>query len=241
MRLRASDMALALAVLSVSGCAAGDRPSGPREVRSGANLGKVVATEFAFARAAREEGTWTAFRKYAAKDAVWPAPDWQEVQQALRGVPDPARPVVWGPDTAWSSCDGSFAVTTGGASFPDGRTSRFLTVWQRQEDGEYRWVLDQGFDGGPGFVEADTVSSATGECRLAAFGRAPKVRRGEQWGSGHSDDGTLAWDTRLAADCSRTATVLLKKGEGMEEVFRRTAPPPPVPAGQPAPTCKPTA
>lgn len=233
--------AAAASALALAACAAGERPGSAREVRSGANLAKVIATELAFARTAREKGTWTAFREYATKDAVWPAPDFQNVQQSLKGVPDPAEPIMWGPDTAWSSCDGSFAVTTGGASYPSGRTSRFLTVWQRQRDGEYRWVLDQGFDGGEGYVATDTVASATGECRLAAFGEVPEVRRGEKWGSGHSNDATLVWETQLDAQCARTVTVWLRKGEDMEEVFRRTAPPPPVPDGQPAPSCTPTA
>ena len=231
---------VALSAAALAACAPGAGVSGPRQVRSGANLGKVVATELAFARAAREKGTWTAFREYSTKDALWPAPGFENVHQSLRGVPDPAEPIVWGPDRAWSSCDGSYAVTTGGATYPDGRTSRFMTVWQRQRDGEYRWVLDQGFDREPGFVESDTVATGTGECRLAAFGHTPEVRRGEMWGSGHSNDGTLVWSTQLGADCARAVTVWVRKDGDMEEVFRRTAPPPPVAAGQPRPACTPT-
>lgn len=232
--------AAALSATVLAGCAPGEGMSGPRTVRSGANLGKVVATELAFARMAREKGTNTAFVAYSTADAVWPSPDFQNVHQSLKGVPDPAEPIVWGPDEAWSSCDGSFAVTTGGARFPNGRTSRFLTVWQRQRDGEYRWVLDQGFDREPDFVETDTVATDTGECNLAAFGHAPEVRRGEMWGSGHSNDATLVWSTKLDAECAREVTVWLRKDGDMKEVFRRTAPPPPVAAGKPKPICTPT-
>ncbi len=36
--------------------------------------GRVAAADFAFARMARDEGTWTAFRHYAAPGAVMDAP-----------------------------------------------------------------------------------------------------------------------------------------------------------------------
>lgn len=227
----------ALLVLALAGCASasGDRFS--RSLGATANPSKVIATELAFARMAREKGTWTAFRAYATKDALWPSPAFENVQQALKGVPDPAEPVVWGPDAAWSSCDGSFAVTTGGAVFPGGRTSRFLTVWQRQKDGEYRWVLDQGFDREEGYTETDMIPAQIAECPMARAKSSNEVRRGEGWSSGASNDGTLAWRTDLAADCTRVATVSLAGPEGMEQVFRRVASPPAAPEGQPAPSC----
>lgn len=208
-----------------------------RGLRPYADPGSVIATERAFARMAREKGTWTAFRAYATKDALFPPPPaWTNVQQSLKGTPDPAQPILWGPDAAWSSCDGSFAVTTGEAAFPSGRKGRFLTVWQRQEKGEYRWVLDQGFDSPGGAINPDTISGRTAECRK---GPRPsrQVRRGEAWGSASANDATLAWETTIAADCSRVAVVRMAGAEGMAEVFRKSAPPPAAPAGQPAPRC----
>src|SRR6186713_1599286 len=130
----------AAAMLTLSGCMG---PSG-MEGREGfrplsANPSKVIATERAFARMAREKGTWTAFRHYATDDALSPSPRLESIQQGLKGVPDPAKPILWGPDAAWSSCDGSFAADTGEAVQPNGRKGRFLTIWQRQDDGDYRW------------------------------------------------------------------------------------------------------
>ena len=206
---------------------------GPRPY---ADPGAVIATERAFARMAREKGTWTAFRAYATKDALWPGPALENVHKALKRVADPAKPVLWGPDAAWSSCDGSFAVTTGEAAFPTGRKSRFLTVWQRQEDGAYRWVLDQGFDSAGGTIDPDTISGRTAECRK---GPRPerRLRRGEAWGSASANDATLAWETVIAADCSRIAVVRMAGANGMEEVFRKSAPAPAAIAGQPTPRC----
>ena len=230
-RMTSSVLALAL-----TSCAAGPGDPRDRSVRPFAEPGQVIATERAFARMAREKGTWTAFRHYATKDALWPTPVLANVHQSLKGTPDPAQPVLWGPDAAWSSCDGSFAVTTGEAAFPDGRKSRFLTMWQRQNDGEYRWVLDQGFDSAGGAIDPETIPAQVAECPK---GPRPdrRVRRGEAWGSGAANDGTLSWQTTIAADCSRTVVVRMAGASGMEDVFRKTAPPPPVRDGQLAPSC----
>jgi len=234
-----------LAALALLATACDPAAQRPRDsfLRPSANPGQVIATERAFAREAREKGTWTAFRKYATDDALWPTPALASVQQSLKGTPDPAQPILWGPDQAWSSCDGSFAVTTGEAAFPSGRKSRFLTVWQRQNDGEYRWVLDQGFDSPGGAIDPDTIPARVAECPRGGRAefrrqrREPPVRRGEAWGAGAADDGTLIWATEIAADCTRTAIVRIAGVGGMEEVFRKTAPPPAAPAGQPAPRC----
>ncbi|MDP3677235.1 MAG: hypothetical protein Q8R44_19420 [Novosphingobium sp.] len=223
-------------VLALSACAPGQ--GGPRDrlIRAFAEPGLVIATERAFARMAREKGTWTAFRHHATKDALWPTPALANVHQALKGTPDPAQPILWGPDAAWSSCDGSFAVTTGEAAYPDGRKSRFLTVWQRQDSGEYRWVLDQGFDSAGGAIDPETIPAKVAECPK---GPRPsrRVRRGEAWGSAAANDGTLAWETTIAPDCSRTAVVRMAGAGGMGEVFRKTASQPQAPAGQSPPKC----
>ncbi len=246
---RARPIALLAAVL-LTGCASqgdssrllyGDGQPGERErdVLT-ANPSAVIAAELAFAREAREEGTWTAFRKYSTDDALWPAPALSNVRQDLADTPDPAEAIVWGPDAVWVSCDGSFALSTGPATYPTGRRSRFATIWQRQRNGEYRWVLDQGFDLEEGYAAAEMIGARVADCpesrprqRVGRF----EVRRGEAWGSGRSNDGTLEWTTALAADCSRTFSVRIVQGGTMSEIFRRQAPRPAAPEGQPAPSC----
>jgi len=200
----------------------------------------VVAAELAFARMAREEGTWTAFRKYATEDALWPSPALTSVQQDLADTPDPADPIVWGPDSVWVSCDGSFALSTGPASYATGRRTRFATIWQRQSKGDYRWVLDQGFDLEAGYEEPEMIGAKVAECPAGFSPRRSEradVRRGEAWGSGRSDDGTFEWTTEIAADCSRTLTVRIEQDGTMTEVFRRVSSPPAAREGQPAPSC----
>ncbi len=240
--IRASVVALLAA--AAAGCAAGPASYRDPAARTLALRGEpstVIATELAFARAAREDGTWTAFRDYATDDALWPGPNWESVQAALKGQADPAQPIVWGPDLVWVSCDGSFALSTGPATHPSGRKTRFATVWQRQNDGQYRWVLDQGFDLDAGYADPEMIAGRKAECPQGMSNRvkrAPKARRGEAWQSGRSDDGTLAWRTDLAADCRRTLVVEARIEGAMEEVFRRTSSVPSTVPGAPAQACR---
>ncbi|MGN6497163.1 MAG: hypothetical protein ACTHK5_07455 [Tsuneonella sp.] len=209
-----------------------------------ANPSEVIATELAFARSAQDKGQWTAFRDFAAKDAVWANPGFSLVQGDLKGRADPAKAIAWEPDRVWSSCDGSYAITSGPAIHASGAKSRFLTVWQRQSNGDYRWVLDQGFDLEDGYNAPEMIGAEAADCSALEQRRMvrklPKARRGEAWQSGRSDDGTLTWTTQLAADCTRHVTVTLRRASGAETVFERTATAEAAP-GQPAPACTPTA
>lgn len=229
----------ALLVLSLAGCAGGPRMTGPQRAFLGnsAEPSAVIAAELAFARLAREKGTWTAFRETATDDAVWPSPGFVNVKADLKGVPDPARAIVWEPDRVSVSCDGSYALSTGPATYPDGRKTRFATIWQRQEDGRYKWVLDQGFDLEAGYDKPEMIAAAVAECGERRPARPSRVRRGLAWQSGQSDDGSLVWATDLAADCSRTFVVRAPKAGVLTEVFRVSAPPPRTPSGGEPPRC----
>jgi hypothetical protein len=143
---------LALAVLLASAAASGgaQQPRDFRLDRIGPGVGMVptgdpsaiVAAELAFARLARTKGQWTAFRETADKDAVMFVPQVANAQHWLRKRKDPARSVSWAPGKVTVSCDGSYAVSTGEAKWPDGRTSTFITLWRQQTKGGYKWALD---------------------------------------------------------------------------------------------------
>jgi hypothetical protein len=232
-------IAIASLALAVSACAPG-YGSGPRPLALRANPSDVIATELAFARTAREKGTWTAFRDYATRDAQWPGPQWESVQAALKGAPDPAQAIVWEPDQVWASCDGSFALSSGPATHPNGKRTRFATIWQRQDNGDYRWVLDQGFDLEGDYAAPEMITAGVADCpagKSLRVDRLPKARRASAWSSGRSDDGTFEWSTDLAADCSRTLVVSAVKDGAMTEVFRRVSAAPVGSAGQAAPSC----
>ena len=236
-------LALGAAALAAAACAGvafaqGDftleREARGLNIRPLANPGEVVATELAFARLAKDKGQWTAFAQYAARDAVMFAPGPVRAQQWLKGRANPAQAVAWEPYQVWSSCDGSIAVTKGPWTQPDGSVGYFTTVWQRQEKGEYRWVLDQGDSLAKALEEPELVQADIADCPARGRGGPPPVgkdgkplKRGKlpvapvaaDGLSGTSVDGSLSWRAAVAADRSRELHVLLRKGEDMKEVL----------------------
>lgn len=212
-------LAASLALVSCAGA------SGPRwTLDPVANPSEVIATELAFARAAREDGQWTAFRKFAANDAqifgrsgAFEAAPWLGKQQ------DPAQSVSWQPLAVWSSCDGTLAVTQFAFTDPnDGTSGLGHTVWQRQRGGEYRWVFDFGWPTGDAASQPEMISAKVAEC--GGEGTVPAgaadLRR--------SADGTLGWTYAFAADGTRNFTVwTAAPGGTMERVIDVSIPPAP--------------
>ena len=200
------------------------------------NPSAVIAAELAFARAARETGQWTAFREYATTDANMFGPHVRLTQEMLKGRADPAEAIVWEPDLVWTSCDGTYALSTGPATYPGGERGRFATIWQRQRNREYRWVLDQGFDLEPGYEKPDLIGGHVADCAAKDASRPARTQLAN-YASGQADDGTFAWETTLNPDCARTFVVRARVDGEWREVFRRVAPAPEAPPGGAAASC----
>jgi ketosteroid isomerase-like protein len=100
------------------------------------------------------------FAEYAAPDGVALTPDGvRNVQDFIATWPDRdnAGFIAWWPDLAGIARSGDLGFTTGPASFGGGkRFSNYFTIWKKQPDGSWKWVIDQGADkgsrpaGGPG-------------------------------------------------------------------------------------------
>ena len=200
--MRVTDFAALVAlVLVATGCAPQSGIRTERELR--ADPSKVIATELAFARAAQDKGQWTAFAEYATGDAVMFVPQPVNARDWLRGRENPAQAVRWQPQQVWSSCDGTLAVTKGPWQRPDGSVGYFTTVWQRQRDREYKWVMDQGDGLAQPLPPREMIEAKVADCQTPP-GAAPAdmVPTGQTFG-GSSRDGTLAWDVLAQADGSR--------------------------------------
>lgn len=213
---------VALSALALAACSGGPRQGYARYLKPVANPSKVVAAELAFARAAQQDGQWTAFARFATGDAVMFVPEPVNAQSWLRGRANPAQAVKWQPHEVWSSCDGSLAVTRGAWQRPDGSQGYFTTVWERQGDGDYKWVLDQGDVlaqplAAPEFVQT-TVADCGGEDAIAVAEGA--------WidglpanSSGSSRDHTLAYEWKVEPDLSRRLAVSLMIGGSARTVL----------------------
>jgi hypothetical protein len=184
----------------------------------------IVKTELAFSRAARERGQWTAFRMFLAPGALlhgrngpFPIEPWLATQT------DPPVAVQWEPRAVAMSCDGALAVSQGRLTTPEGLVGNFVTVWERQADGEYRYTFDVGgidvpqppqrkVEAQPGDIVVtaiDSVQAYIGSCPRggSAPPPPPAIAVGDE---GKADarlsrDGTLRWRWEHRADGTRYA------------------------------------
>ena len=234
----------ALAVALLAGCATGsdgsqDRSFGltdderAREELLRADPSKVIAAELAFARAAQEDGQWTAFIDYADDDAVMFVPQLVNAHAWLRQQTNPAQAVRWQPHQVWSSCDGSLAVTKGAWQRPNGTVGYFTTVWERKRDNEYEWVLDQGDTLDQALAAPELIESKVAECArpdapgdrrerfrfVSATIRPGVCEGGTCRGGGTSADGTLSYTYEVNGQ-GRQLIARMRESGAMLEVLR---------------------
>lgn len=222
---------LALGALALTACAS-QRPKGPpaaviNRVLAGApgagQPSTIVAAEIAFARAAREQGQWTAFRQFAAPGALLHGVNGPfAIEPWLATQTDPPEAVQWEPRAVVVSCDGALAVSQGRSRTPDGKVGNFLTVWERQGNGEYRYVFDAGGldvpqppprpkveDGDIVVTSLDAVLGLVASCPRGGSETPPPpaipVGEDGKTDARLSRDGTLRWRWEHRADGTRYA------------------------------------
>ncbi|WP_370191021.1 hypothetical protein [Qipengyuania sp.] len=221
-------LAAALLALGLAACTSqpGPRDRYARLLTPSANPSRVVATELALARAAQEDGQWTAFRDYAAEGSVMFVPQPVAARDWLKGRANPAQAVTWQPHHVWSSCDGSLAVTRGAWQRPDGSNGYFTTVWQRQRDGSYRWTLDQGDVLGSPLEAPEFVGTDIAECPesgMAAELRSQAERSRPVSGGSYFDqvsaDSSLFLTFVVSPDLSRHWKLMLHRDGRMVDAM----------------------
>ena len=130
-------------------------PHSATERGSGAALTEAQDADAAFARMGRgPAGPGPAFAMYAADDAIFPgsipAPYGKaEIAKVFDDYPR-ERVLAWDPTRDLGAAAGGLAFTIGNASNrlrADGTEltwSHYFTVWRKEPDGSWRWVLDLG-------------------------------------------------------------------------------------------------
>jgi hypothetical protein len=200
-----------------------------------ASLPTAVEAELAFARDAHRIGMWTAFRKYADRDAVMFTPQAVWARDFLQDRKDPAKSISWRPAQSFVSCDGRTAVNTGPWFTPEGKAAGyFTTVWQRI-GGKWRWAYD---GGGPATHSARSRkplvhrSSCSGKPPGAPLLAPPPLTRKQALitpddnGRGESADKTLGWDWKVGAKGERRLRVFQWNGSRYAQVLTNDVPPP---------------
>jgi ketosteroid isomerase-like protein len=181
----------------------------------------AVEAERAFDRAAQRKGQWTAFRAFAAKDAVMFVPEQVNAQAWLKDRRDPPRPVRWQPTQSYLSCDGKVAVNTGNWQRPDGSIGYFTTLWQRQADGTWKWTMDHGDTLARPRPAAPRPKVRRATCKAKAPEIAFDTCRGrwDRCRAEQSRDRSLTWHWRVEADGERHFDARIWNGRTFETVI----------------------
>ncbi len=148
----------------------------------------VEQAERAFAAMAQTEGQWTAFRAFAAPDAIMLLDGPKPAAPFLDHRADPPQSVMWWPARTITSCDGKLAFSTGPWRGRGGtQTGRYMTVWRKDADG-WRWLYDGGSEdrGSPAGDTVVAVRAACGDAR-----NVPSIQ--DMIAGGTSPDGSLRW------------------------------------------------
>ena len=214
-----------VASLLLTACATGPGPETRREFYERrvlrANPSKVIATELAFARTAQEKGQWTAFAEFATDDATMFVPEPVNAKDWLKRQVNPPRAVTWQPHQVWSSCDGTLAVTKGAWQRPDGSVGYFTTVWERQRDGDYEWVMDQGDELAEPLEAPQMIGATTALCGSQPTPPAEMLAGpSDAINSGAARDGTLRWHVVSRPDGSRSVVASYWDGSGWQDAVR---------------------
>lgn len=145
-----------------------DAPAADRK----AALEAVVATERAFAKLGEEKGIKESFLANIADDGLLFRPGPVRGKDVLSARPNPPVKLLWRPSHADVSAAGDLGWTMGPwqlyppnapADAPPA-TGYFVTVWKKQADGHYRFLLDHGTaNPHPATREADFVAPDTGK------------------------------------------------------------------------------
>jgi hypothetical protein len=196
----------------------------------------AIDAELAFARDAQRIGQWSAFRKWADRDAVMFTPQAVWARDFLKDRKDPPKAIRWRPAHSFVSCDGRTAVNTGPWWRVDGAPGGyFTTVWQRT-GGEWRWAYD---GGGPLAAAAPRTANALVH-RASCNGKAPGApivpppaltprqarTTPEDDGRGQSADKTLGWDWKVEKNGARHFRVYQWKGARYAQVLVNQVPAP---------------
>jgi len=204
-------------------------PAPPRRADGFANPSAVIAAEIALARLAQEKGQWTAFAETAAPDALLFVPQPVAARDWLKKRANPPAAITWQTQQVWISCDGSLAATRGAWQNPDGRQGYFTTVWQRQDKGEYKWVMHQSDALPRPLAPTEMISASVASCKAVPPSAVhvtpvPGMLRG-----GSSGDGSFYWSVRVDPQCGRIVVVRINRGDGkgFEEVLNALVAPPP--------------
>ncbi len=184
----------------------------------------ALDAERAFNAAAQEKGQWTAFRAFAADTGVMFVPEPIKAHEWLKDRKDPPKSIEWWPTESYVSCDGNLAVNTGGWKRPDGSAGYFTTVWIRQADGQFKWLVDGGDTLPAPLPVPEQPKVVRPDCVIKAPTFIP------EWGGpvsdrGNARDATLLWEWKVDSFGARHFKALQWNGKSFAVVLSQRVEP----------------
>lgn len=167
-----------------------------------ASVAPVVEAERAFAAMAAEKGTGEAFKTFIAEDGRMFLPGPTRAKPLIDAGKIGFGPIRWWPVYAGLAASGDLGFTTGpfaAGQGPDTHYGYYFTIWRRQPDGRWRWVLDHG---SPQRAQPPQGPGTP----VAALARGGG-RRGGDWRGVRAAEGALAAGLARDARAALTATL----------------------------------
>jgi hypothetical protein len=233
MKLRLAVL-MALALIPAPGVARerghghGHGTFGEHERPGYANPTALIAAEIAMSQLAKQKGQWKAMRDNAAPDAEMFEPGPVKALDWLKRRDEPPTATSWNPRAVWMSCDGSYGVVAGGYSTGD-QTGRYAAVWQRQDKGDYKWLLRQQLPGQAAAGDPDMLAATVADCARQERRGGDSVKKKSpakrpaappvEAQSGWSADRTLYWRADKDASGEPTLLVSIRKDGAMRTVL----------------------
>lgn len=196
----------------------------------------IITADLGFSRMAQGKGLLAASRVTAATDAevlvrAGASTTVMRVEAYAKGQDDVRPGPNWDPYGVWMSCDGSIAVTRGVWREAEG-AGWYVTVWQHQPKGGFKWVLrlsDTLTDPPPA---PEMINASQAECparrsHAAGDGAAADAKTDTQTAKagspdfllGESKDHTLAWTGSVSATGAPGFALRLKHEGQLREVL----------------------
>lgn len=116
----------------------------PQAARAATDPAPVVAAERAFATDGLAMGIKDSFLKYAAPEAVVLNPEPQLAHAVYGAAPASKTRLVWWPLWAGVAKSGDLGFTTGPYTVNGEPGAWYFTVWAKQPDGGWKWLMDAG-------------------------------------------------------------------------------------------------
>jgi hypothetical protein len=181
-------------------------------VLAAADPAPVVAAERAFAADGLELGVRDSFLKYAAPEGIVLAPGPTLARKVFETPQPKGPPLVWWPLWAGIASSGDLGFTTGPYTYDGKPGGYYFTVWGRQPDGSWRWLMDAG-------PPSDTTGAAPQGSSVAA------ARASARSSGAKAMAEVAALEAKLAAASDARAAYLAVLADDARVVGSKAAPP----------------